>query len=596
MGLATAAWAAGPSYRTEFRGPPDARRLLSTCEAVSRLVGLANDPRPSLAALERRAERDLAVFTVVARSHGYYGPKLTYVVEHDRTPTRVVVTIEPGPLYLLESFEVRFTGGGEPDPAAVSTVERTRPAFGLGAAAESVKILDTQQRLIDALSQSGFAFAQVTERYVEVDHATHQVHVRLDLASGERVRFGALEVDGLTTIEKAFVLRRVPWQAGDVYDSSQLAELRRRLADTHLFEAVSVDTGRQADARGELPVTIGLHEAKQRGVGAGVFYSSSDGPGMDAFWEHRNVSGRADQLWLGGAVSTQTKSGAVRYRLPDFLAVNQSLASELAFAQEDTEAYDAQQTVVNAALERPLSSTLTLRGGPSFEYGPVDSPDIDQAGLNDRETFELFGFPMLLRYDGSDGLLDPSRGLRAAINVTPHSDVGSDLNFVINKLTASAYLPILGRSSTILASRAAIGSTVGAARGELPANKRFYAGGGGSVRGYAYQLAGPLESDRFPGDPAARNDPLGGRSTVEVGTELRFRLGQRFGLAPFVDGGTVFANTVPTFTDRIFWGAGLGLRYHTGIGPLRLDVATPLDRRSGVDDPVQFYLSLGQSF
>jgi translocation and assembly module TamA len=392
----------------------------------------------------------------------------------------------------------------------------------------------------------------------------------------------------------------VPWKQGDLYDASRLAELRRHLADTHLFETIHIEVAREATASGEVPVTVTLRESKHRGLGAGVFYSSADGPGIDVSWEHRNLRGLGDKLWLGGSVSTQEKSGAVRYRLPDVLATDQNLVSELSFSQQDTEAYNAQQGLVSAALELPVSHSLSLRAGPSFEVGPIDAPDIkslspvrDGLAKNDSEIFELFGLPLLLRYDGSDSLLDPSRGVRTAINVTPLADAGSQLGFVVNKLTGSAYLPLFGRRSAVLASRAAFGSTLGAPRADMPATKRFYAGGGGSIRGYAYQLAGPLASDS---DPDARNDPLGGRSMVEMGTELRLRLGDRFGVVPFVEGGTVFADPVPTFTDRVFWGAGLGFRYFTGIGPLRVDVATPLERRSGIDDPVQFYLSLGQAF
>jgi translocation and assembly module TamA len=447
------------------------------------------------------------------------------------------------------------------------------------------------------LTRNGFAFARVAERRVEVDHAVHRVNVSLDIATGGRMRFGSVEVLGLTTVDESYVRRRVPWKEGDVYDASQLAELRRHLADTHLFETIHVAGAREATAFNEVPVTVTLRESKHRGVGAGVFYSSDEGPGIDVSWEHRNLRGLGDRLYLGGSVSTQEKSGAVRYRLPDFLSTDQNLISELSFSQEDTEAYNAETAALSAALERPLSHTLSIRAGPSFELLSVESPDVAKKdGTNDQEAFELFGLPMLLRYDGSDNLLDPSRGLRSALNVTPYTDAGSGLEFLVNKLTGSAYLPILGQRFAVLASRATVGSTLGASRAEIPATKRFYAGGGGSVRGYAYQMAGPLESDQDKTDEALRNDPLGGRSMLEVGTELRLRFGDRFGLVPFIDGGTVFADPVPSFTDRVFWGAGLGFRYFTAIGPLRVDVATPLERRSGVDDPVQFYLSLGQAF
>jgi len=121
---------------------------------------------------------------------------------------------------------------------------------------------------------------------------------------------------------------------------------------------------------------------------------------------------------------------------------------------------------------------------------------------------------------------------------------------------------------------------------DVPADERFYAGGGGSIRGYSYQSVGPLSG----------GDPVGGRSLLELSTELRLRLGERFGFVGFLDGGSAFGAAFPDFDEELLWGTGLGFRYFTAVGPLRLDFAVPLDRRHGIDDAFQVYISLGQAF
>jgi translocation and assembly module TamA len=154
-------------------------------------------------------------------------------------------------------------------------------------------------------------------------------------------------------------------------------------------------------------------------------------------------------------------------------------------------------------------------------------------------------------------------------------------------MDASTYYAPLDSKRLIIAARGKIGGMVGDSRADIPAPKRFYSGGGGSVRGYQYQLVGPLDAD---------NDPQGGRSVIEMGVEARIRVTEDFGLVPFLEGGNVFDSMAPDFSESFRWGAGIGARYYTAIGPIRFDIAVPLNKRKGVDDDFQFYISIGQAF
>jgi translocation and assembly module TamA len=171
--------------------------------------------------------------------------------------------------------------------------------------------------------------------------------------------------------------------------------------------------------------------------------------------------------------------------------------------------------------------------------------------------------------------------------VTPYTGTGDGgLLFAVGTVSGSAYRALDTDRRFVLAGRAKFGSLVGEETDDVPANKRFYAGGGGSIRGYEFQSVGPLD---------ANNDPLGGRSLIELNAELRVRITEQIGLVPFVDGGMVFDSVYPDFEEDLRWAAGLGVRYFSAIGPLRLDIAIPLNKRE-VDDSFQFYISLGQAF
>ena len=171
--------------------------------------------------------------------------------------------------------------------------------------------------------------------------------------------------------------------------------------------------------------------------------------------------------------------------------------------------------------------------------------------------------------------------------MTPsHIFSSADLNYVSNQVSASTYLPLGENTRAVLAGRAALASLDGAPLLQLPADQRIYVGGGGSIRPYAYQTAGPL---------APNNDPIGGKSSLVLNFEARVKVTQTIGVVPFIDAGSYYEKSVPQLSNRLFYGVGLGLRYYTAFGPLRLDLATPLYRRPS-DLPIQVYISLGEAF
>ena len=203
-----------------------------------------------------------------------------------------------------------------------------------------------------------------------------------------------------------------------------------------------------------------------------------------------------------------------------------------------------------------------------------------------RAGYNLIGLPLSLKYDSSNNLLDPTKGIRATFSATPTEALGAGSHsFVILQAAASTYLDFSGTGRSVLALRGLVGEVPGTGTFALPPDQRFYAGGSATVRGYRYQSVGPEFVD---------GNPTGG-TAVSAGTvEFRQRILGSYGLVGFVDAGQVSSNGVP-FSSHWQVGAGIGVRYYTPIGPIRLDVAVPLDRERG-DDSFELYIGIGQAF
>ena len=279
-------------------------------------------------------------------------------------------------------------------------------------------------------------------------------------------------------------------------------------------------------------------------------------------------------------VAERAQPAALLYRVPAFLHRNQTLSLSTSVAHEEQEAFESDTFAAGAAVERVLGRYLTGSAGLSFERSFITDADGE-------DDYVLFGFPLNLDWDSTGNALDPTNGVRAHLGVTPYTDFAAEAQqFGMIDGQTSLYLGLDEADRWVVALRAGAGAVVGEPRSGIPPDKRFYAGGGDSVRGYGYQLVGPLEDDATP---------LGGASILTAGIELRARILEQCGGVVFVDAGNVYEDNVPTGEGDLLVGAGVGLRYYTPIGPLRLDVAVPLDRRP-VDDAFQLYISLGQAF
>lgn len=569
----------GLAYDVEITGVED-EALLESVSDASRLISLKDRPPASFTGLRRRAADDVDRVAKVLRASGYYGASLRYEIDRDATPAAVTLAVTPGPQYTIRTVDVILRD-------ASPELEGTKFAASdlglvIGGPALSANVVAAETQLVVELNNKSFPLAEAVDRQVIVDHAEHAMDVTFFAAPGPYARFGDLWVEGLSDVDEEYVQKRVRWERAQPYDPALVERTRRTLLESRLFSTVRVTHGDTVGEDGLIPMRITLEEAKPRVLGAGVGYSTDEGPGLKVFWEHRNLFRRAERirLELGG---TQVRYGAkAEFLKPDFLARDQSLIADAALTEERTDAFDSERIGTTLSLERPLFERVTGRGGVGYERSFILEDGIEK-------RFTLISLPFRFRRDSTDDLLDPTEGSRISLSLTPYLQaLGSDLNFFVARVRPNAYLQLNEEHRVVLAAWGSVGSIVGVETEDLPADKRFYSGGGGSIRGYGFQLVGPLDS---------ANDPVGGRSVVEAGLELRAKLFGDFGAVAFVEAGNVYDDPTPDFGEEDpLWGAGIGARYFTDFGPVRLDVAFPLNRRNEVDDPFQIYVSLGQAF
>lgn len=565
----------GVAYDVEFEGdiPDDLRTKL---EETSQLESLKEDPPPSRAALRRRVDRDLGELGSVLRAEGYYGARIDADLDTEPEPAKVGIRVEPGPRYRITAYRIDYTDGSQAFAA-----EAREFGWTPGMPARGDDVLRIEQALLDHLRENGHPNPLLVDRKAVVNHDTSEMTVTLQVDPGPQATFGQLTIEGLKTVEEDYVRYVIAWPEGDPWDRRKLEEVRRKLADTNLFRVIHIEAAGPVGPDGRLPVSVRLGESKHRTIAAGINYSTDEQFGGELSWEHRNLFGRQERLRLSLEGSAVRQEAEAELRKPHIFMRDLTFTSNLTARAQQTDAYDERTGAAFVGLEKKLAEIWTVGGGVSGEYSLIKDDE-------ENATYAIIGLPVNVSRDATDDLLNPTEGTRLSLSATPSfATIESDVNFTVFEAEASAYIGLGKEDRVVPALRVNAGSIVGADTFDIPITKRFFAGGGGSVRGYEYQKVGPLDPE---------GHPVGGRSLFETSLELRWRVTDSIGLVPFVDGGNVYDGPAPDFGEGLFWAAGLGFRYYTIAGPVRLDVAFPLNGREGIDDDFQIYISLGQAF
>ncbi len=577
---ASVAWADEPM--AQIQGVDD--RALR--EAIQRALAESDQPARSRSEARRRARQAGEDAIAVLRAEGYYA----YTVEPDVSdgePPAAVVKIAPGQVFLIADPQIAWSGS----PPDEGVRQRAAAAMRLteGEPGRSADIVGAEGRIVAQVAKLGYADVAPEPREVIVDHADHTVRPTFRIMAGELVRLDGVEVVTKGRTNPQWVARLAPWVNGDVYDPEDVAELERRLRDTAVYDSISVTLAGadKATAEGLRPVVVTLSDRRARTIELGAGYSTSEGAGVDARWIRYNQRSRADTTTYALRFARLEQRLGAEISLPHWRRPQQTLKLNSSVFRNDTDAYNETGATIGVDLTRRRQTTAYRTFGVSFDLSQTKE-QVSRNGSIAGRKLNLATLAGLVAYawDFSDSILDPKRGWRLETRAEP-TYVAGDTSVPYLKLAAqgSAYLPFGRQDSTVLAARLKVGAIAGGSVLDVPASRRFFSGGGGSVRGYAYQGIGPRLSD---------NTPQGGVSLIESSLEVRQKITDRWSGVAFVDAGAIGTQQTPK-RDDLRAGAGFGIRYDLGFGPIRADIAAPLGRRKG-DPRFQIYLSIGQSF
>ncbi len=576
------------SYRwaiTGLEGVGEAETIRSDFDERSVLEG-DRSKEANAAQIDRRARADAELLAELLRSRGHYDAAVEPTIEAAGQQLQVQLAATPGPLYRFQSVELPGL-----DQAAGGEALSLRQAFGVKAGDPVVaqRVIEAGVALQVALGERGFATAEVGEQDIVVDHEAQSARLVLPVTPGPIARFGQTSVSGQPPFSARHVQVIARFRPGDRYEQSEVADLRRALIATGLISSVEVaqvprDEGRVID------LAIKLEPAPMRTLAGEVGYGTGEGIRAEASWQHRNLFNPEGALTVRGVVGTQEQLGAVIFRRNNWLRRDQVLNAQALASHVDRDAYEAKTLSLSGGFERQSNFIWQKKWTWSLgaELIATDERDtIEATGEPRRRTFFIAAVPGSLGLDQSDDLLNPTRGFRLLGRVSPEiSFQGGAFPYGRLQIDGSTYHPVSDK--VVVAGRVRLGTILGAQRDDIAPSRRFYSGGGGSVRGYGYQRIGPRDAD---------NDPIGGRSLAEFSLEGRIRLnafGGNFGVVPFIDGGTLSTDAMPDFKD---WqiGVGIGARYYSSFGPIRIDIGTPLNRQQG-DGRIAVVVGLGQAF
>ena len=575
-------------------------------KAASSLVEDDDKPASGSAGLLAKARGDYRKILAALYAEGYYGGTISIQVNgaeaanirpDEELPDQsdIVITIDTGPQYHFGVASVHDLAPKTDDKKDKVPLPADS-GYATGDVAKSGSVFKAEQLAIEGWRQQGYAKASVKNREVVADHQTNTIDSNIEVKPGQKASYGPLTVKNVSDkprMDSAYVAWMTGLKEGQEYDPDDIAKANKRLARLDVFRAANVREADKIKADGSLPLNLTVQERPLHRFGVGGSYSTLDGAGLEAYWMHRDLFGHAERLrfdakitGIGGSQDDSYNPKNFGYLLgttftrPGVITPDTDFVASLKGQREVLDNYTT--TGITGQLGLTHIFTDELSGRIYFNAAQTKSED-DYFGNRD---FTPVGFLGGLLYDSRDNKSDPKHGLYGEAVLEPIYEIHYG-NF-IGKMTLEgrSYFSLDAKDRYVIATRVKIGSITGPEAREIPSDMLFFAGGGGSVRGYGYRNIG-IRTDT--------GDTIGGRSLVEGSAELRTMVTDTIGLVGFVDAGVVGADSTPDFSENTKVGAGIGLRYMTGLGPLRFDVAAPLDGAVG-DPDLGFYIGIGQAF
>lgn len=549
----------------------------------------AGDGRADNAAMIRaRLAEDALLIEAILSSEGWHTSLIQTRVERPQSEgdqtIAAVIDVTPGTRYSLTEIII------EADPTEPPDLIRKNLALEVGNPIIAERIQGAEAQVAIALPENGYPFTKIGDRDLLLDRDTGEGIYTLPVETGPRSSFGSFAASGDAVFKEDHIEVLARFERGELYDSRKVDDLRKALVATGLFSTIAVEPEKSGeigdDGTEMVTLVVDQQPGKPRTIAGGAGFSTGEGARLEATWTHRNMFPPEGALIANLVAGTLEQGAGVTFRRANAGKRDRTFEVVAKVLRSDFDAFEALTGRLAAWMSydsTPIwQKRLTYAVGLEL-LGTAEKEFNFDLGRRDRRTFYVAALTGQVGLDYTDSLLDPTKGFRMTALVQPEvSFQGSFTPYVRARLDASGYFPV--SDGIILAGRARLGTIQGAERLKIAPSRRFYSGGGGSVRGYGYQMLGPLDPN---------GDPIGGRSLNEAAVEVRYRFGD-FGVVGFVDAGQSYETTAPKFSDLRF-GAGVGVRYYTNFGPLRIDIATPVGRRRG-ENRFNLYVSIGQSF
>ena len=572
-------------------------------KGASRLVADEEKAASGSGGLLAKARGDYRRLLMALYGEGRYGGTISIKVDGQEVAdlpadtqlpdtSNIVINVDPGPQFLFARASI--TELAPPVEERRNKLQTPEEAgFKSGELAKSGVILKAERLAVEAWRRQGYAKAKIANENVVADHAGNVVDADITVEPGQLAHYGPLTVQGTARMDPEFVAYMADLKPGERYDPADLERTRRRLARMDVFRSTTIQEAQEINRDGSLPLDLIVQERKPRRFGVGANYSTLDGAGVEAFWMHRNLFGKAERLrfdakvsGIGGSQDSSFDPKNFTYQLgttftkPGVFTPDTDFVSSLTGKREVLDNYTETSVNGQAGFTHIFDEYMSGRLFANVSHARFDD---DFYGKRDFFTVGMLGGILL---DKRNSQTNATSGYYADGVIEPFYEIKN--GSFSTKFTAEGrgYYGFGENDRIVLAGRLKVGSIVGADMKDLPPDKVFFAGGGGSVRGYAYRSIGVKK----PGDVV-----IGGRSLVEMSGEVRTKVTDSIGVVGFVDGGYVGEETYPDFAENLRLGAGAGLRYDTSLGPIRFDVAVPLNRSKG-DSSFAFYVGIGQAF
>jgi len=573
------------SGKTQVR-PVSADDIRSLFEELSAL-GEADGKAANGAMVSARMQEDQQLLVDIMTGQGFFDASVNGMVELPETEGEkltVVLQVEPGRRYDLGAIIFDADRAVPEDLIARNFVPKT------GEPIVAERVLAAEANIAVVLPQEGYPFAETGQRDILLDPETGTGDYTLPVNIGPRSSYGEIITTGTTAFDADHIGVLSRFDKGELYDSRMVDDLRKALVATGLFSIVSVKptASGEAAADGTEYATINVEQVAgpPRTLAGSAGYSTGQGFRLEGSWTHRNLFPPEGALIASGVAGTQEQGASLTFRRSNAGRRDRTVELGISALHSDFEAYEAFTGKLAGRIS--YDSTPIWQKRLTYSYGfeilGTNEQDFNfTTGERDRRTFYVAALPGQVTFDTTDSLLDPTQGFRLSAKLSPEASLGSGTQiYGRGLLEGTAYFQV--DDGIIIAGRTRVGSIAGADRELIAPSRRYYAGGGGSVRGFGYQELGPKDIE---------NRPIGGRSLVEAAAEVRYRFGD-YGIVGFVDAGQVYTSSTPGF-DNLRYGVGIGGRFYTNFGPLRVDVATPINRQPG-ESRISVYISIGQAF